>query len=244
MLDVSKRAPVDLSKYDLVHFHSTEDMYYVRGELERYTGKVVLTSHSPCAYHKELISRLNSADVKRYSVRLKNLEQIDSYAFRRADYVVFPCEQSEEPYYHTWERYADIRDASKYRYLLTGIDKCPVSRTRDAVRKSLGIQEETFLVCYVGRHNDIKGYPLLKELGRRQLQIGDDVSFLIAGREYPLSGLTDSRWIEFGWTDDPYSLIAASDLFILPNRETYFDLVMLEVLSIGTPILATWTGGG
>ena len=67
--------------------------------------------------------------------------------------------------------------------------------------------------------------------------------FLIAGKEEPLQGLDNKRWIEVGWTDDPHSLIAASDVFVLPNRETYFDLVMLEVLSLGTIIVANNTGG-
>lgn len=32
-------------------------------------------------------------------------------------------------------------------------------------------------------------------------------------------------------------------MFILPNRETYFDLVLLEVMSLGIPVLASYTGG-
>ena len=43
------------------------------------------------------------------------------------------------------------------------------------------------------------------------------------------------------WTNDPHSLINASDMFILPNKETYFDLIMLEVLSMGKIVLATNT---
>ena len=32
-------------------------------------------------------------------------------------------------------------------------------------------------------------------------------------------------------------------MFVLPNRETYFDLVLLEVLRQGTPVLLARTGG-
>ena len=38
-------------------------------------------------------------------------------------------------------------------------------------------------------------------------------------------------------------MIAASDVFILPNKETYFDLVLLEVLSLGKIVIASKTGG-
>ena len=95
-----------------------------------------------------------------------------------------------------------------------------------------------------GRHAySIKGYDILKEIGEDILRKHDNVYFLIAGKEEPLQGLDNKRWIEVGWTDDPHSLIAASDVFVLPNRETYFDLVMLEVLSLGTIIVANNTGG-
>lgn len=56
-------------------------------------------------------------------------------------------------------------------------------------------------------------------------------------------GLKDSRWKEVGWTNDSQSIIAASDVFVLPNRETYFDIIMLEVLSCGKIVIASRTGG-
>ena len=66
---------------------------------------------------------------------------------------------------------------------------------------------------------------------------------MIAGKEEPMTGLTDNHWIEIGWTNDPHSLIAASDVFVLPNHETYFDLILLEVLSLGIPVVMSRTGG-
>ena len=66
---------------------------------------------------------------------------------------------------------------------------------------------------------------------------------MVAGREGPLYGLEGDRWIEVGWTSDPHSLISASDIFVLPNRETYFDLILLEVMSLGLPIVLSKTGG-
>ena len=65
----------------------------------------------------------------------------------------------------------------------------------------------------------------------------------IAGTEGPLYHLEHNRWIEVGWTKDPGSVIQASDVFVLPNKETYFDLVMLEVLSLGQIVVASYTGG-
>lgn len=71
----------------------------------------------------------------------------------------------------------------------------------------------------------------------------EDIYFMIAGKEEPLKGLEHPHWCEIGWTNDPHSLINASDVFVLPNEETYFDLIMLEVLSLGKIIIASRTGG-
>ena len=235
-------APVDYSRYEAIHFHSTEDLYIHRGALESYDGKVVLTSHSPCAYHKELISRLNPADAERHADELEELSVIDDYAFRNANVVMFPCAEAEEPYFHTWPGYAAARDESKMRYLPTGIAPCTAKAGRSEVRAHYGIPEEAFLMCYVGRHNQIKGYDSLVEMALPILA-DRDVWMLVAGKEGPLFAPRHEHWVEAGWTDDPHSLIAASDVFVLPNKETYFDLVLLEVLSLGTPVVATRTGG-
>ena len=232
----------DLSNYDAVHFHSTEDLYFNRKVLKNYKGKVILTSHTPCAPYKEIIGRLNPLDYKLFKRRIDQLEQMDCYAFKRADYIIFPCEEAEEPFYHTWEQYSDIRDGSKYRFMPTGIMECTAKHSRKEIREKYAIPENAFLISYVGRHNEIKGYGDLKEIGEKLLK-DRDVYFLIAGAEEPMAGLEDKHWIEVGWTNDPHSLIAAADVFVLPNRETYFDLILLEVMSLGVPIVLSNTGG-
>ena len=49
--------------------------------------------------------------------------------------------------------------------------------------------------------------------------------------------------IDLGWTDDPGSIISAADVVVVPNRDTYFDINIIQVLSIGTPMITTPTGG-
>ncbi len=241
--DRSLPAPVDYASYDFLHFHSTEDLYLHRNALEEYRGTVILTSHSPCVYHEELISRLNPKDVERNKTELASLEQIDTFAFQRADVVVFPCPEAEEPYYHTWKNYALVRSEAKLRYLPTGIQGCKAKVDRNEVRKKYGIPSDAFVMSYAGRHNSVKGYDSLRDAVLPMLDQDANLWMIVAGKEGPLSSPSHERWIEVGWTSDPHSLIAASDVFILPNRETFFDLIMLEVLSLGVPIVASDTGG-
>lgn len=238
------RALVNLNDYGFVHFHSTQDMYNVRDSLNDYKGKVILTSHSPTIRSAELVSARSEFERKYCKFIYSKMHRMDDYAFDRADYIVFPCPEAEEPYYHTWDRYKDIKKEkiNCYRYVVTGIPECTAKVPRNEIRKKCGIPEDAFVINYVGRHSEIKGYDILKNIGEHLLK-NDNCYVLVAGKETPLTGLDSDKWIEIGWTKDPHSYMAASDVFVLPNRETYFDLIFLEALSLGRVIVASRTGG-
>ncbi len=235
---------VDLSHYDVIHFHSTIDMYRVRDSLKEYRGIVCLTSHSPTLLSKEIYDEeLTCFEKRRYKKLYNHLIKMDEYAFNRADSFIFPCEQAEEPYAINYDKWDIIKRTKKFYYVPTGIVEANPKINKAEIRNKYNIPQSAFVISYVGRHNEIKGYDRLKEIGCVLLREYDDIYFLIAGREEPLKGLNQDRWIEAGWTNDPHSIINAADIFVLPNKETYFDLIMLEVLSLGKIVVASRTGG-
>ena len=242
----NKKANIDIDKYDFIHFHSTVDMYMVKDSLKDYKGKVILTSHSPKAQFKEIIE--DRTELKYYLKRKNDfdkLEEVDKYAFNRADIIIFPCEDAEEPYYNTWEDYKKIKEINKYKYMYlpTGILPIDIEDNTDEIRERYNIPKDAFVISYVGRHNEVKGYDSLKKIGKKILEKNENIYFLIGGNEHPITRLENKHWIEVGWTNKAHQLIQASDVFILPNKETYFDLILLEVLSIGKPVILTNTGG-
>lgn len=233
---------LDINKYTHIHFHTTFDLYKKAKILKDFQGKILLTSHSPKAMHKEVFEDwLNGVKIE--DVEKESVEKIDSFAFSKADYVIFPCKEAQEPYFNSWENYKNIKFKNEIKELLTCCVNSKIKLSKQEVFSKYNIPEEAFIVTYFGRHNEVKGYDVLKELGEKILPKYNNVYFLIAGKEEPLSGLKHERWIEVGWTQDPHSLVSASDLYILPNKETYFDLALLEVLSIGTTCLLSETGG-
>lgn len=244
--DKSKKSDINFNEYDIIHFHSTFDMYNVKDSLKEYKGKIILTSHSPKPAHIELIEDcISEKDRKIYGDKYKKLWIVDEYAFNKADYIIFPCEEAEEPYYNNWDKYRNLKEnnKNKYRYLLTGTRACKSKLSRNEICEKYNIPKDSFIVSYVGRHNSVKGYDVLKKMAKNILEDNRNVYFLIAGVEQPLKRINDTNWIEVGWTNDPHSIISASNLFILPNKETYFDLVLLEVLSLGKMVLLSNTGG-
>ena len=54
LLTIGGISKVDLSEYDIVHFHKTMDIMEAKQSLESYKGIVMLTSHSPEPLSKEI----------------------------------------------------------------------------------------------------------------------------------------------------------------------------------------------
>ncbi len=240
-----KTPPIDIFQYDALYFHSTSDIYTIRKSLKKYKGVIFLTSHCPQPPADERIEGSSKIELFFFGHFYKKLSNVDEFAFKRADVIVFPCDYSEEPYYKYWKSYSDIKREKKsnFKYLLTGTFPARVETSKDVIRSKYNIPKNAFVISYVGRHNEVKGYDKLKSIGEKILNKYNNVYFLIAGKEGPIKSLKHDRWIEIGWTTEPHSYTASSDVFLLPNKETYFDLVLLEVLSIGIPIIASSTGG-
>lgn len=245
MLFVAKEsvpAHIDLNAYAYIHFHSTFEYYACRNLLKEYRGEILLTSHAPKAVHKEIVEDWFYGHTITEE-QLAAIIAIDHFAFENADHVIFPCDEAQEPYFNSWEAYKSLPFKNERREFLTCTEPSVFKRSKKEILSEYNIPEDAFIITYFGRHNEVKGYDLLRELGKELLEASEKVYFLVAGKEDPLAGLSHKRWIEVGWTTDPHSLVNAADLFILPNRETYFDLALLEVLSVGTRCLISETGG-
>ncbi len=232
--------------FDVIHFHRTIDLFAERKNLKNFKGKVLIQSHSPKPLHQEIYEDWFT-DLERLvlgKLKKKMYEIIDTKAFYICDYIVFPCEEAEEPYYKRWKNYEKIKNKNKnkYLYILSGVIKKEPKISKESIYNNFDLNNK-FVISYVGRHIESKGYDDLKKYAINYFKKNDNVRFLICGKEEPLKGLDDKRWIEVGWTTDSDSYINASDVFVLPNKETYFDLVLLEALSMGKIIVASNTGG-
>ncbi|MGL4510048.1 glycosyltransferase family 4 protein [Cetobacterium sp.] len=237
-----------VNNYDIIHFHDVRSFYRAKNILKDFKGITLLSSHCPKTPAQEEIEDNIKMDYKTFPKKLRErLEKIDQDSFRSADYLVFPCKEAQEPY----EEDSNLKEIleKKYRnnkilYVPTGIPIKHIEKDKEFFsNKGIDVKDK-FIVSYIGRHNKVKGYDFLKELGIKVLEKYNDVVFVIGGE---ISGeilpIEDKNWVEFGWTKEGYNIIKNSDIFVLPNEKTYFDLILLEVLSMGTPVLLSETGG-
>lgn len=246
LIDFRRFKPkVDFRNYDIVYFHDTLSLFYQLKNLKNFKGQIILQSHTPVPNAIELFDRLPQY-LRKSLPFLKNfLRRIDKKAFNRADYIVFPCPEAEETYINNWKYFNQIKSKKheKFRYILTGIPEPIVRYNKETILSELGITGNQFIISYVGRHNEVKGFDTLKEIGLKFLEENKESIFLIAGKESPIKGLDHPQWKEIGWTDNAMSFVNASDVFILPNKETYFDIVAIEILALGKILIASRTGG-
>lgn len=237
----------ELNKYefDSITCHYVKDALFIRNYLNNNnsTAKLILMSHSPEPPSEEIYTseRANKNPYAEQNyLRWKNIEKeafCDS-----ADILLFPSEESIEPYYNALPYFKELLRRKKFLFLETGCCPLKTKNSYDSLRNKYNIKTK-FVISYIGRHNKIKGYDLLQKIAAVILDKRNDVTFLIGGKiSNEIQPLNNERWIELGFIN-PADVITISDCFILPNRQTYFDLVLLEVLSMGCPIFATKTGG-
>lgn len=212
--------------------------------------RMVLISHHPCAPHLEIfesferdfqLGLLSGKDVAR---KKEEFLQIEENAFRNADALLFPSESAMEPYFSTWTKFAELIAGKKLLFAETGVaeKRMPTATISDLEDKFGLAGTKKFRVCFLGRHNKIKGYDLLKNAAEILYARSAPIEFVIGGNQEGIASPLLPTWKECGYVN-PSELFAISDLFVLPNRETYFDLVLLEALSAGIPVLASRTGG-
>jgi len=134
-----------------------------------------------------------------------------------------------------------------------GFNPEPPLETREMIRHKCGAAEETPVVLYVGRLEQIKGQDLLLEAWPLVQQKIPTARLWLVGEgcmrpflEQSAKNLQIASSVHF-WgqlkTDQVAGFMAAADLFVLPSRSEAFGIVLLEAMSQGLPVVASNVGG-
>lgn len=126
-------------------------------------------------------------------------------------------------------------------------DKTEVINLRKELLKNL---DSNFLICYVGRLIEAKQINIFLETVALIRSKGKHCSGVIVGKadnpEYMnyLTNLSDSlgisKWISFeGFSNNPESYYAATDLFLLPSQQETFPVSLMEAYAIGKPVVVS-----
>lgn len=235
---------LDSYNFKTIICHCTRDALFIRNYLKhrKLEAKLMLMSHSPQppseeVYHYEKLAQIPNAE-KNYIM----WQKIEKNAFEQADVLVFPSKEAMEPYLNSLDYFKELINTKEIKFIPTGCAQIDINNSNRNIREEFGIKTK-YIISFIGRHTAIKGYDTLKSIADKMLAKRDDITFVIGGGQTSeISPLDHPRWIELGKIN-PADLLKITDLFILPNRQTYFDLILIETLSSGVPILASNTGG-
>jgi len=173
--------------------------------------------------------------------------RLDRWMLRRADLIVAVSQQMAEA----------LRESGFRPTMVTcihnGIDVSQVraSRSREEVRRELGIPDEALLIGTAGRLTPVKGQTGLLGATARILDEDASARCVIVG-EGPLSSqllsLAQDLRIDHacrfvGPRSDVFDFMAAMDVFVLPSLNEGIPMALLEAMVLGAPVVAAAVGG-
>lgn len=179
--------------------------------------------------------------------RLRLFAVADRMALPHARAVIVPS-------YSQAQRLARYVPHQKIHTVYHGIDAAAFAASaateRTRLRGRLNVGEGQPVVSVFGRLEPIKGHSDLLQAARIMLASRPDLQFWIVGEGSLAASLQaqarqlgiDGAVRFLGYQPDVASLMAASDVVVLPSRHESFGIVLIEAMSLGKPIVATATG--
>jgi glycosyltransferase involved in cell wall biosynthesis len=230
----------NIDSFDIIHFHSTFDLYKYSKQLKLYKGLIILNSHSPIPTHQEILDSWGLEMQLIFKICKFILQAIDLLAYKTSNYMVFPNNYSIEPYLK-WSKFSEyINDGSiEIKYLISGIkDIYDVNQM-----ENYDINSSKVSVCYVGRQNYVKGFDIFVNVMEKLIKTHEMVVNIAGKKNDSIVTPHDDNWINHGFIENIFSFLSVNDIYISTNRETYFDLIVLEAMCSGKVCILSYTGG-
>ncbi|WP_339386200.1 glycosyltransferase [Vibrio caribbeanicus] len=204
------------------------------------SNKYYLMMHSPVPPYIELASDTGNGIVKK--IRTYLLRKIESRCLRKIDGLVVPNIHAIDNYYRDQPKLRALLESKDYKEIPTGIEAIDTTNfpSRNAILSSINVNPENIIVGYFGRFISDKGFDNFKTI----VEGSDtsDITFISAGEgNLPLP--QSANYINLGWRSDALEIINAVDYVLVPNNVAYFDLIILEALSMGKRVITTHVGG-
>jgi glycosyltransferase involved in cell wall biosynthesis len=248
-LPLQESVKIDFNELKSIHIHGAYNYPTIFNTLKKFNRDEntikILTTHNPFKPEyddMDFATRKGIYDKKDLEILSYYFNIRDEFAFKNCDALIFPTEESIEGYYNSWPKFDELIKNKKIYYCLTAANKKKATIPPKVLRESLGIPSNSKVFLYLGRFSTTRGYDILVEAAKRIIANRSDIYFLVVG-ESGLSPIISPNWIQIPFTTHPGDYIYMADACVCPNRGSLFDLSMIEILSLGTPLISCYVGG-
>lgn len=165
------------------------------------------------------------------------------------DKIIMLTEQEKRDYLQF-----KIASKDKFSTIHSGVDLDKyfnLSVDSIAMKRSLGISDNSFIVGTAGRLTPVKGHRYLVEAAREIVDLRPDTIFVFLGDgellhelKNMVSRLEIKENVRFlGWRRDTAEVMSTFDLFVLPSLNEGMGRVLVEAMALGKPVVASNVGG-
>jgi glycosyltransferase involved in cell wall biosynthesis len=219
------RAAIHQSKSVVFHgYQSPRRLKFARAAGK----KVVYMPHSPSLMADELRMNRELAGNHMSKLEWDHYFETERDLFREADLVVFPSENAAACYD------AIVRQVpTAIEYIKSGVKGFAQEPRTPKTRSE---------ILFAGRYVSHKGFDLFLAAAQEVARTDGGARFSSIGNG-PISVPASSVVVDHGWQPRPADFLREADVVVVPNRVAYFDLLPLEVASVGRGMVMTEVGG-
>lgn len=233
-------------------------------EIKRFKPHHIFTTSSNVGYMLVLAKKLLRADFKIYircavppseiyhtDLKTRLLNRVIRKTYRAATLIIAQTDFSRADLIRAYNLEAD-----RVRTIRNIVDTELVNAQADE-HEATDLNPGDFNIVAAGALYSVKGFDLLIEAAAPLLRGTDRHLYILGEERYEpgyrdrLQALIDSQGVKdnvhlLGQKVNPYPYYRQADLFVMSSRKEAFPNVVLESLTLGTPVVATdvvdWTG--
>lgn len=207
-------------EYRFLWFHDVWSLFACI-DLIKEGQRIIFQPHTP---------ELPSQEVKGNNQEKSDVEwteMVERIAFQKANIVVLPNK-------HVVPIFNSLLSNDQQIHFLSSGAKV------ESPRFQVPLEEGCVFYLFIGRRNEIKGFTTLLSAFQLAYAIDSRLRLLLIGKG---DKITIPGVIDIGFTTEVASWMASCDYLVSTNKQSYFDLTIMEALGTGTPIIYFPTGG-
>jgi glycosyltransferase involved in cell wall biosynthesis len=204
--------------------------------------KVVLMTHGPKYFAHEAACTVypdTDEDTLYAAPYIRRLVDYELAVMKAVRMVVWPCIEAQEGYEEWYRQYQSGEVQSAFAE--TGVPTPDHTVNPAELRRRWEIDRSQRVALFMGRAHKHKGFERFLDLADMFKKTGrKSWIFVFAGHKPETKrDLSSIRTVGF----QPSDAYLAADLVLIPNRYSYFDIGILEAMSLGANVVVSASGG-